>query len=51
MIKKYQINITESYANGYISYYAFLFLIILDLVFIVGSIRGKVSILLYMRKD
>ena len=51
MIKRYQSNSTESNANGYISYYAFLFLITLDLVFIVGSIRGKVNILLYMQKD
>ena len=44
MIKKYQRNITESNANGCISYYALIFLSILDLVFIVGSIGGKVSI-------
>ena len=42
MIKKYQRNITESNANGYIIYYACIFLIIVFLIFIVGSIRGKV---------
>ena len=46
LIKKYQRNITESNANGYISYYAFLFIIIGYLIFIVGSIRGKVRMLL-----
>ena len=42
MIKKYQRNVTESNANGYISYYALILLIIVDFVFILCSIKGKV---------
>ena len=44
MIKKYHSNVTESSANGYISYYALILLILVDCIFIVGSIRGKVCI-------